>query len=124
MNVKNTVGLLGLLVLTVSLSGCFGHKNPLKVTPAHESARFLMHASKQAEKQLGVYQSPGGYYYGHCMEGQKKASFCHKLYADMAKFADKSTLFKGLTVDDLTSKSMWKSLSGPYHEACFDQLPD
>jgi hypothetical protein len=122
MNVKNTVGLLGLLVLTVSLSGCFGHKNPLKTSRPEDSARFLVHASQYAEKQLHVFQDPGSYYYGLCMKGKKKAEFCQKLYASMVQFAKKSTHFKSLTVDDLMSKSMWNLVYEDYERESFEAI--
>lgn len=114
---------LGIVVmLSVSLTACFGHDNPLKKMPPKQSAQFLVSASQYAEKALKVFQTPGGGYYGQCMMGKQKTSLCNKLYTNMVTFAKKTPGFKSITVSDLTNKSVWNVIKPDYQQQQFDAV--
>lgn len=125
MSIRNIVKIGGFLVgatVVALLAACSSHNNPLKTAKPALAAKFLVSASQSAEKQLHVFNAPGGYYYGECMMGKAKKPLCSKLYKAMAEYANTTTDFKGVTVDDLTDAQVFKGLKADYQREQFNAV--
>lgn len=125
MFIKHSVKRGGLVVgvsLMALLAACSSHHNPLKTAQPKAAAQFLVSASQAAEKQLHVFHVPGGYYYGECMNGKATKPLCAQLYKAMARFAETTTAFKGVTVSDLTDKLVFKKLKARYQREQFNAV--
>lgn len=114
------------LVLGVSalmlITGCSKHHNPLEQATPKQAARFLVQASQYAEKQLQVFNAPGGHYYGLCMRGREKPALCQKLYQAMLAFARNTVNFNDLNRDDLTSSTVFAGLQDTYQRVQFNTV--
>ncbi len=119
---RRITGVLVTLSLAVLLGACSNHNNPLNTEPTAISAKFLLNASQYAEKELSVFDAPGGYYYGECMTGKAKPTLCSKLYSNMRQYANTTVAFKGLSVADLTDKNTFKKLYAAYKQKQFDAV--
>ena len=112
--------------LIALLGACSNHSNPLKSASTAAAAEFLVHASQYAEKKLGVFNAPGGYYYGECMAGKAQPAQCTKLYSNMIQYANTTAAsqgsFKGLSVADLTDQNTFKHLATAYKRQQFDAV--
>ncbi len=125
MRIKTTITLGGLMIgmsVAALLAACSSHNNPLKTADSKAAGTFLVRASQAAEKQLHVFRAPGGYYYGECMRNAAKKPPCTKLYRAMVRYANTTTRFKGLTVSDLTDRSVFKSLRSDYQREQFNAV--
>ena len=121
----HTIKFSGLLIaasLLAALAGCSGHPNPLKTAEPKDSAKFLVHASQAAEKKLNLFNPPGGYYYGHCMQGKAQKAVCDKLYPAMVEYAKTTEAFKSITVKDLKNPTVFKSLKDDYERERFNAI--
>ena len=115
-------GILVSVILTIFIAACSSHQNPLDKALPQTTAKFLVHASQVAEKQLHVFQAPGGDYYGDCMTGKAKKPLCTALYKAMANYAKTTRAFKNLTVDDLTNWAVFKKHYDDYKNVLFNTL--
>ena len=106
--------------LLMGLGGCSQQHNPLTQYDTTQTARFLVHASEVAEKQLG--RTPDGYAYGRCMKGEHNQTFCHKLYQAMLGYAKTQPDYQTLTQADLTNLSAWKMNQNDYERISFNQF--
>lgn len=107
--------------LMLLLSAC-SQSNSLKTTDPDKAAKFLVSASQAAEKQLQVFNAPGGYYYGECMMGKEKKSLCDRLYQAMVNYAKTTHDFQRLTVSNLTDQQVFKTLKVDYERERFDAI--
>lgn len=117
--IKNVMMITSVMIL---LGACSSHANPLKTTNSDEAAKFLVSASQAAEKQLHVFNAPGGYYYGQCMMGKMKKDFCGQLYQAMVNYAKTTSSFQTLTVSDLTDPAMFNSIKENYERVRFNTI--
>lgn len=108
--------------LFVVLTACSSHSNPLKTTEPEKAAKFLVAASRSAEKKLKIFNAPGGYYYGRCMQGKEKAALCNRLYQVMVSYASTTQAFQHLSITDLTNKTMFKKLKQQYKHIWFNTI--
>jgi len=125
MSIKNSVKVGGFVIgmgLIALLAACSSHNNPIKIAKPEVAAKFLVSASQAAEKQLHVFNAPGGYYYGECMSGKTKKPLCDKLYQAMAEYAKTTTDFKGVTVNDLTDAHVFEGLKADYQREQFNAV--
>jgi len=104
------------------LSACGGQSNPLKENPPKEAAQFLVDASQSAEKALHIFNAPGGYYYGECMNGRAEISLCDKLYSAMAQYGKTTQAFRGVTLEDLKDEGVFKVLKTDYQQIRFNTV--
>ncbi len=119
---KRIVTLLAMVGCAALLSGCGGHQNPIQKIDPDTTAQFLVSASQYAEKQLHVFNAPGGYYYGECMTGKQKPSFCSKFYTAMARYGKTTQFFKGITVSDLSNRKTFNAIKEDYERVRFDTI--
>lgn len=110
------------MALLACLAGCLPSSNPLKTTAPKKAAKFLVTASQFAEKKLNIFNAPGGYYYGVCMDGKEKQTLCKKLYQAMSDYANTIVDFKGVSVINLTDKLLFEKLKDDYKYEQFNAL--
>ena len=125
MQIKSSVKIGGLVLVmgfATLLTACSRHSNPLKTASPDVTAKFLVRASQSAEKKIHVFKSPGGNYYGECMDGKKKQALCNKLYQAMASYASHTKMFNGVTVNDLTNQHVYGSLEDYYKGVLFSTI--
>jgi len=113
---------IALLVVFLGLVGCAKHTNPLMKVTHKKAALFLVHASQYAEKQLKIYQPPGGTIYGQCMEGSAENVNCERLYRSMLQYGKLKPEFKALTLLDLKNTTMWDAVKDSYNRESFDAI--
>jgi hypothetical protein len=125
MSIKPSLKKSGLVVgagVVLLFAACSSHNNPLKKAKPDAAAKFLVRASQAAEKQLHVFNSPGGYYYGECMSAKAKKTLCTKLYKAMVSYAGSTVSFKRVTIGDLTDTRVFKTLKDDYQREQFNAL--
>ena len=115
------IQMIGLVVLACFLSAC--HKNPLKTQSEQNSTRFLINASVAAEQSLhlGLNDLSAQRAYLNCMDAKSTTFDCTAFYQAMADFSKRGTFpdFKGITLTDLTDKSVFNTLREGYEQRFF-----
>lgn len=115
---KKHAFILATVAATVLVTAC--HQNPLSGHDEKASAKFLLDASKYAEKKANRMISGTGYQ--QCM-GENLTRFnCQQLFAHMVEFANSTKEFKGLTVADLKDKSVFSKIGPAYEHERFTSI--
>jgi hypothetical protein len=83
---------------------------------------LLLHASREAEKKMGLYREPGGGYYLNCMGSYENEVDCQRFFEHMLNSIKTSPHFENLTLADLTNPSFFKDIASDYQEAFFNGL--
>jgi hypothetical protein len=123
MSIKVSVKVGGLMIGScILLAACSSHINPLKTVRAKAAGQFLVVASQIAEKKLSLFNGSGGQYYGACMQGKARKPLCKNLYQAMLDYAKTTRTFKDITLQDLTEKSVFKSLEVNYQAEVFNAV--
>lgn len=112
---KKTVFITGLMGVAALLSAC--HQSPLDTASPKIAAKFLIDASKFAEKKENRMVSGRGY--KECMEENKQHFNCAALFKFMTDYAKSNVEFKGLTVADLKNKKTFNKVRESYETALF-----
>ena len=111
-----------LIVLLASLlTGCY--QNPMTHTKPRKAAIVLLHASRAAEKELGIEPSTG-WAFNACMEEKAPSNRvdCDALYKAMLPFAQQDSAFKHLTVAQLSDKATFEPIAEEYFFRFFNNI--
>ena len=119
--------LIGIGISSLLLTACH-HDNPLQTHAKKENATFLMNASANVEKRLGlpIRKDEGGYGYLECMEGKKNVEVpCKALYQAMVTFAKEGHYegYQSIRVADLTDSHIFEGLHDDYYDVMVSTWP-